>query len=173
MANVSANPWSFTSADASVFTASSASETGNLATYTTSAPHGFAVGNKVAVAGMLPTGYNQLVTVYTVPTSETFTAYLTNQNNGLPLFGLGASTQGGLCGIPAYIYMVRGEQIVWQNPGASQTLVVTDVLGNPVWEASTGTGDNIPNAFTYSKPYWIRGLWIQQLTAGVLTATIN
>lgn len=65
----------------------SATKSGSTATYTTQAPHGFAVGDEVVVAGSMVSGYNGTRTVASVPTPTTFTADL---GGG----GLAASTDG-------------------------------------------------------------------------------
>jgi len=56
-----------------------ATETGSVATITTTQPHGFSVNDSVTIAGVvdpqgnLLTGYNQTVTVVSVPTPQSFT----------------------------------------------------------------------------------------------------
>jgi hypothetical protein len=56
-----------------------ATETGSVATITTTQPHGFSVNESVTIAGVvdpqgnLLTGYNQTVTVASVPTPQSFT----------------------------------------------------------------------------------------------------
>lgn len=56
---------------------STASWSGNTVTITTSAAHGFAVGNSASVTGLTPSGYNGTFTVTAVPSSTQFQYALT------------------------------------------------------------------------------------------------
>lgn len=58
------------------FAITTASWASSVATYTTSAAHGFTVGQSIRISGIKPLGYNQLATVVATPTSTTFTAAL-------------------------------------------------------------------------------------------------
>ncbi|MGE0343812.1 MAG: hypothetical protein AB7O86_12195 [Porticoccaceae bacterium] len=57
----------------SAVTLSSLTSVGTVATGTTAAPHGLAVGNSVTIAGASPAAYNGTFTVATVPSVTTFT----------------------------------------------------------------------------------------------------
>ena len=60
--------------DASVFyQVTTASGSGTAVTYTTSAAHGFVVGQTVTVSGVTPYAYNLVGTIASVPTTTTFT----------------------------------------------------------------------------------------------------
>ena len=60
--------------DASAFyQVTAASGTGTVATYTTSAAHGFIIGQVVTIAGVTPYAYNIVGTITSVPTTTTFT----------------------------------------------------------------------------------------------------
>lgn len=65
---------------ASQITGSGASRTSNVVTITTSAPHGFAVGDEVIVSGVTDSSFNGTFTVATAPTSTTFTYAQTASN---------------------------------------------------------------------------------------------
>jgi hypothetical protein len=54
-------------------TVSTASWTGNVSTYTTTAAHNLIAGNSVVVTGVTPSGYNGTYTVVSTPTTTTFT----------------------------------------------------------------------------------------------------
>jgi len=58
-----------------VATPNGASETGNTVTITTTAPHGFQVGQTVTISSVLAAGYNGAFTIATVPSPNTFTYY--------------------------------------------------------------------------------------------------
>lgn len=51
----------------------SASWATNVASYTTSAAHGLNVGGTIVITGVIPSGYNGIYTIATVPTTTTFT----------------------------------------------------------------------------------------------------
>jgi hypothetical protein len=174
---IQTNPWSFVSADASVFTVTGVTETGFIATATTSAPHGYSVGEFVCVAGVAISpakatvgyGYNGLVQVLSVPSTTTFTYAPVAQDQATPLSGLGAGG-AGLTGVPQYYAgKVRAEDMSWQNATAAGTVVVTDINGNPMWTPIAPTTGN----YSRSKPFWVDGIWVQQLTSGTLFITIN
>jgi hypothetical protein len=70
---------------------SSATESGNTVTITTSSAHGLSQGQRVVITGVSVAGYNGEYTVVTTPTSTTFT--VTNPTSGL------ASGAGGTAGV--------------------------------------------------------------------------
>lgn len=168
MSNIKSNPWSFTNSDASLFTVTGTTETNYIATATTAAPHGYAAGDLVVVAGITPAGYNGLVRVLTVPLTTTFT-YGVVGPDGVPVTGLGAGG-AGTTGKPAYVEQLRAEDMSWQNATAGgHKLIVTDINGNIVWSAVAPTAGN----YSRTKPYFIRGLWIQEIDSGTLVITVN
>jgi hypothetical protein len=169
MAQISANPWSFLNADqASSFAITSV--TNNVdSILVTSAAHGFAVGSSGQLISLQGTvNYNGGYRVLTVPSATT--VLLKNQQKNY------TTAAGGAAGnmlTAAYLDMIRAEQILWQPSAASQTLLLTDVNGNIVWNPTSGaTADFAP--FTYGKVYWIRGLVINTLPAtGYVQITVN
>lgn len=68
-------------------TVSTATQSGNTVTITTSAPHGFLNGQVVTLAGIGVAGYNGTYTILSTPTGSTFTYFN-------PITGLGASSAG-------------------------------------------------------------------------------
>lgn len=66
--------------DANNATISNVALTSNVATITTSAAHGFVVGQSVTIAGLTNTALNGTYTITTVPTTTTFTFARTNSN---------------------------------------------------------------------------------------------
>lgn len=81
-------------ADNTSFAITVASEATNTVTITTSAAHGYSVGQTVNISGMTPTGYNGNWLIVTVPSGTTFT--YTN-----PTAGLGAGSVFGAVQTPA------------------------------------------------------------------------
>lgn len=68
-------------------TITAASWASSVSTYTTSAAHGYAVGNYVTIAGMTPSGYNGWYYITTVPTTTTFTVANTVNPGAATVFG--------------------------------------------------------------------------------------
>src|SRR5205823_8360011 len=67
-----------------------ATEAGNTVTITTTAAHGFSVGQSVVIAGVAVAGYNGTFVIASVPTPTTFT--YTNPTAGLAASGGGTAT---------------------------------------------------------------------------------
>ena len=76
---------------------SGATEAGNTVTITTAAPHSFAVGQAVTIAGVADAGYNGTFTITGVPSPTTFT--YTNATAGLAASGGGTVAAGVGTGI--------------------------------------------------------------------------
>jgi len=92
------SPWSITVTGTTTFTfTASSGSTPNLnpapatakayknsttATVTTASAHGFVSGQKITVSGVVPTEFNAVVTVATVPTTTQFTYALTSAQGG-------------------------------------------------------------------------------------------
>lgn len=68
-------------------TITAASWSANVATYTTSAAHNYAVGYQVNIQGMTPSGYNGFYYVASVPSSTTFTVAMTSNPGTATVFG--------------------------------------------------------------------------------------
>jgi hypothetical protein len=173
MAQIRANPWSFTNADQATTLALTSIVNLGESLLVTSAAHGFAVGSSgqaislqnQAQIGDYAGGYR----VVAVPSATT--VLLSNQMKNRNLANTGAV--GNMLTPAAYLDMVRAEQILWQPTAAGQTLLLTDVIGDIVWNpTSQATADWAP--FTYGKVFWIRGLVINLLPAsGYIQITIN
>lgn len=171
MAQIAANPWSFLNADqASSFALTSIVNQGE-SLLVTSGAHGFAVGSSgqaVSIQAPNVAGYAGGYRVLTVPSATTVLLQNQMKNRGLA----NAGAVGNMLTV-AYLDMIRAEQILWQPSAAAQTLLLTDVFGDIVWNpTSQATADFAP--FTYGKVYWIRGLVINTLPAtGYVQITVN
>lgn len=87
-----------------VFTLSAATQSGTVATFTTTVAHGLVAGLGVKIAGVTPSGYNGTWLVASAPTSTTFTAVLTTSGLGAgSVFGtaqaVGVGVQVGVPGV--------------------------------------------------------------------------
>jgi hypothetical protein len=76
-----------------VATPNGASQSGNIATIVTTAPHGFVIGDTVTVAGVDVGGYNVTAQILSVPTTTSFT--YANSVTGLAAGGNGTATPAG------------------------------------------------------------------------------
>jgi|SRR6516164_7700661 hypothetical protein len=174
MAQIRANPWSFTNADqASSFAISSIVNQGE-SLLVTSAAHGLTIGSSGTPISLQGAGIGDFAGGYrtlTVPSATT--VLVQNQMKNRPLAGTGAT--GNLLTPVAYMGgNIRAEQIFWQPSAASQTLLLTDLFGNIVWNPISGAATPV-GPFTYGKIFWIaNGLVINTLPAtGYVQITVN
>jgi len=125
-----------------VATISTASESGGTVTITTSAAHGFAVGQTVAVTGVGVSNYNGNFTIASVPTSTTFTYIdthtgLSDSTGGAATVSLNQTTQ--------YVYGI--------GTGTGSTIFSNDLIQKVEYpdattgEASTSSSDDISYAY--------------------------
>jgi hypothetical protein len=177
MAQIAANPWFFTNADQATTLALTSIVNQGESLLVTSAAHGFAVGSsgqaislQAGTIGAYAGGYR----VLTVPSATT--VLLQNQMKNRGLANTGAT--GNMLTPVAYLGgSVRAEQIYWQPAIQADTLLLTDVAGNTVWNPKTtqtsGAGNFGP--YAYGKVFWIaNGLVINTLPASnTLQITIN
>ncbi|HZZ77559.1 MAG TPA: hypothetical protein VFE62_03515, partial [Gemmataceae bacterium] len=115
-----------------------ASEAGNTVTITTSAAHGFNVGQKVVIAGVANASYNGTYTIATVPSATTFTvnnltaglpadsagggfAYM-GTNNGFYVIGPNATTTSNPLFMPPYDPYIP---TTWSSPSMKKTFGIT------------------------------------------------
>ena len=109
-----------------VRTASSASSSGYVATVTTSAAHGFTIGDVVEVAGILPDAYNGRWRVDSVPTTTTFTY-------GILTSAPSASTQAGSAQVMLNLINLAE---------AGETSLIQSVYGNGAFNSGIHQGTN-------------------------------
>jgi hypothetical protein len=172
MANLWANPWSFTSADVATTAAiSSIVRNGQAsALITTAAPHGLVANQRISVQGV-PQGalfpWNNSYRIDSVPTTTTLLVPIRDYQGQLGNVG----AVGNIFTV-AYWDMWRGEQLLWDSPAAAAVLTVTDVTGNQVWNVTAGAAGTI-GPYTYGKVFFVDGLVINALPSGTLQITIN
>jgi hypothetical protein len=172
MAQIQANPWSFVAADiATPNVALTSIVNQGESLLVTSAAHGFAVGSSGQAISLQGAGIGAFAGGYRVLTVPSATTVLVqNQFKNRGLANTGAT--GNLLGA-AYLDMIRAEQILWQPTVAGDTLKLTDVAGNIVWNPASAAAPPI-GPYTYGKVYWIRGLVINTLTGvGYIQITVN
>jgi hypothetical protein len=125
-------------ADSQAFSVSAASESGTTVTLTTAAPHNFAVGDKVTVAGITPAGYSGTFTI-TAVTSTTI------QYTAAASLGTATLTNATATGI-VHAAVGNGQQSATEQLSESadgQTLWLAAYDNNPL-NAATASG--IPTA---------------------------
>lgn len=168
--NISANPWSFTSADVKTATISNLVQQAanpQLVNMTNSQNHNLVVGGFSTLIKTNPSTFSGLYSVIAVPTAMTATLQRI-PGTFLPA-GL-TYNSGGTSVIPAFIGPVRGEDMSWQNaqnPG--DELVLYSAYGVPVWDTIAPTTGN----YSRGKPYWIIGVAPVAIASGTLFITVN
>jgi hypothetical protein len=174
MANLTSNPWSFTSADV-VSATPVASPNGLIlnadgtVTLTTTAPFAVTVNATtsawVTVISATAAAYNGFYKVLIGSGGTVFTL--------APQFSIPAGTAasgGGTVAVNLYNAYVRIEDLSWQKPSAlGDTLDLRDRNGNILWQASaSGAGQQ-----NRGKLFWCNGITPIVITSGVVIATIN
>jgi hypothetical protein len=99
-----------------------------IATVTTSAAHGYVVGDDVTLIGQVPAGYSGDQTILTVPTTTTFT-YALAVNPGTETTPGTIAAGGGA--LPVRVLNVE--------PGNSMTVVIDPVTGFATWNRAGST----------------------------------
>lgn len=165
MAQISTNPWSFTSTDqATSIGITSIASVGYSSLVTTSGAHGFVQGNNISLQGCTNTpAYNNGYKVLSVPSATSLYVAQVVPN-------LAANGANGNVLSVAYPYKVRIEQLVWQQAGSGAVLQVTDTNGNPIWQQTAAAADQ---TYTYGKLYWVDGIVLNALPSGIVLVTVN
>lgn len=165
MAQIQANPWSFVTADqASSFAITSIVRNAQGSALVTCAAHGFTGNEQISIQGTATTGWRGGYRVLAVPSATTFLVKIPDYKNTLANNGATGNVLTA-----AYLDMIRGEQILWDGPTATNVLSLTDVNGNLVWNPTALTGGTL----TYGKVFWIRGLVLNSIPSGTVQMTVN
>ena len=169
MSQIAANPWLFQTADqAAQVLISGITNYNRSALVTTSGAHGLSAFQKISLQNITGVpAYKGGYVVQSVPSTTTF--WIMSDK----FIGLGNSNASGYVYTAAYLEPIRIEQLLWQSPGASATVFLTDVFGNQVYANTTIASTGQDEVFTYGKLYWIRGLVINTLSSGTVQITIN
>lgn len=170
MANVQANPWSFTSSDAvqiGISNLSQHSENSQLVDMTTSTPHGLSQGSYATVIRPNPVTFTGLYLAINIP-STTVATLQRIPGTSLPS-GLVYNSSGEMLS-PLYIGPIRGEDMSWQNAQtAGDEIQVYSAYGIPVWDTIAPTNGN----YSRGKPFWFIGISLAKLSSGTLFLTVN
>jgi hypothetical protein len=166
MAQIQSNPWSFVAADQATSVAITSITPNGItsATVVTGSAHGLSLYQNISIQGTTIIGWRNGYEVLSIPSTTSFIVAMEGWQANLAANG----ANGNVLTV-AYPYKVRIEQIVWLNPTAAQ-LTITDTNGNSVW---TYLPPGIGDVYTYGKVYWVDGLVINALPAGLLQVTVN
>jgi hypothetical protein len=155
---IQTNPWLFTNADQATSTAiTSIVRNGIGSALVTAVAHGLAANAAISIQGTTPAGWNGGYKVQAVPTANTFLITIPAGKSNLA----NAGAVGNVL-TAAYLDNIRAEQILWDQTSAGQTLLLTNIVGNTVWNPHTTIADT---PYTYGKVLWIEGLVINILPA--------
>jgi hypothetical protein len=159
MAQQQTNPWLFTNADQATSTAiTSIVRNGIASALVTAVAHGLAANAPISIQGVTPvTGWNGGYKVQAVPSANTFLITI-------PAWKSNLANSGAVGNVltAAYLDNIRAEQILWDQTSAGQTLLLTNIVGNTIWNPHTTIADT---PYTYGKVLWIEGLVINTLPA--------
>ena len=172
MSQLKENPWNFTSADVLTATPSASpsgliSSAGGVVLLTTGSAHGFVANNFITIIGATNAAYNGFYKVIDVPTTTTahlFSQALQNSSTVL------AASGGGTAILNQYVQMIRAEDVYWLNAAAANDEVILLTRnGVTIWDAIAPT----KGTYSRSKPFWVQGLSIQQISSGTVEIVIN
>jgi hypothetical protein len=165
MAQMVANPWSFTNADqAASVNITSIANLGASALVTATA-HGLVANQAISIQGTTITGWRGGYKVQAVPSANTFLIALPDYKRTL-----GNNGANGAVLTAAYLDMIRAEQMLWDANSATTSLLLTDINGNIVWNPTPAGANDQP---TSAKVWEIRGLVLNTIPAtSVLQMTV-
>jgi hypothetical protein len=165
MADLRGNPWNFLPADQAA-TASISSIVRNnqgSALITTSGAHGLTGNPFISVQGVTPQGWTGGYEVLAIPSTTTLLVPIQ-----MPQTLLANAGAGGAIFVPAYMHEIEVTQMLWDNPTAGGTILLTDLKGVTLWTTTPVAG----GTFTYMKCFPVFGLVINTLPTGLLQISV-
>jgi hypothetical protein len=131
---------------------------GASALVTTAAPHGFLQNAPVSIQGTTVAGWRGGYKIQAVPSTTTLLINvpdwkITLANNG---------ANGNVLSV-AYLDELRGDQALWDQTTAGTSLLLTNLVGNTIWNPHATLADQ---PYNYGKVLWVEGLVINTLPAG-------
>jgi len=158
MANTQTNPWTFTNADQATSTAiTSIVRNGIASALVTAVAHGLAANAPISIQGVTPFGWNGGYRVQAVPGANTFLITIPAWKSTLANAGAGGNVLTA-----AFLDNIRAEQGLWDQAPAASTLLLTNLVGNTVWNPHATLADQPYNS---AKILWFEGLVINTLPA--------
>jgi hypothetical protein len=170
MANLLANPWSFVAADQAATAAITSITRNGIASATvqlTGPLTGLAKNLYISIQGVTGAGLTPWNGGYRI---EDVGAVANSFLVAIPLWKSNLGNVGAVGNVftMAYPQDIEVTQMLWDNPTATQTLLVTDQAGNLVWNPVAITGGTL----TYMKAFPIFGLVINTITSGTLQISV-
>jgi len=173
MSFIQENPWVFTSADVVTSTPAASpsgliASAGGIVALTTGGAHGLAVNNFVTIVNPTLAAYRGFYKVLAVPSGTTATLF--SPSLAVPGTAILAASGGGTVVLNQYVGMIRAEDTYWLNAAAANDEVILLTRnGVPIWDAIAPT----KGTYSRSKPFWVQGLSIQQISSGTVEIVIN
>jgi hypothetical protein len=156
VANTQTNPWTFTNADQATSTAiTSIVRNGIASALVTAVAHGLAANAAISIQGVTPFGWNGGYKVQAVPSANTFLITIPAWKSTLANAGAAGNVLTA-----AYLDEVRGEQALWDQTTAGTSLLLTNLVGNTIWNPRATLADQ---PYNYGKFLWTEGLVINTL----------
>jgi len=168
MPDIRGNPWSFLPADQSTSIAiTSITRNGVRSATVVAAAHGHAVNDYISIQNPSVSGWAGAYRIDSVIDVNTFTFRIEDWRSALA----NAGAQGNVLSIlfPQLAQIIEVTQMLWDNPTASTTLLVTDVVGRTVWNPQSAAAGG---SLTYMKAFPINGLVLNTIGSGVLQVSI-
>lgn len=165
MADISGNPWNFTSTDAAISAAITSIVRNNQgsALITTTAPHGMAVDQYISIQGTTVTGWRGGYRILAVPSTTTLLVAITPQQATLANNGANGNVLTA-----AYMQLIEVTQMLWDG-ATTGSLLITDLTGRIVWNP---TSPALSGTLTYMKAFPVFGLVINTLGTGTLQISV-
>jgi hypothetical protein len=158
MANLQTNPWTFTNADQAASVAITSITAQGASALVTATAHGLTQNQAISIQGANPAGWNGGYKVQAVPSANTFLINVPDWKRTLASAGAAGNVLTA-----AYLDNIRAEQVLWDQTSAGTSLLLTNLVGNTVWNPHATLADQ---PFTYGKLFWIEGLVINTLPSG-------
>lgn len=165
MADLSGNPWNFLPADAALSAAITSITRNGFASalITTTAAHGMVQDQFISVQGTTVAGWRGGYRILAVPSTTTLLVAIAPQQALLANNGANGNVL-----TTAYMQLIEVTQMLWDNPTATQTLLLTDLSGRTVWNPVAVTGGSL----TYMKAFPVFGLVLNSMASGVLQISV-
>jgi|SRR5882757_2081986 len=160
MSNRQTNPWTFTNADQATTVAITSivrNGTGS-ALVTTAGAHGLLANAAISIQGTTITGWRGGYKIQAVPSATTFLITIPDGKSALANNGANGNVLSA-----EYLDNIRAEQMLWDQTTAGTSLLLTNLVGNTVWNPHATLADQ---PYNWGKTWWIEGLVINTLPAG-------
>lgn len=168
MADIRGNPWSFVPADQSTSIAiTSITRNGARSATVNAVAHGHAANDYISLQNPSVAAWAGGYRIESVIDVNNFVVRIEDWRSSLA----NAGAQGNVLSIlfPQLAQLIEVTQMLWDNPTASTTLLVTDIAGRTVWNPQSAAAGG---SLTYMKAFPINGLVLNTLGSGILQVSI-